>query len=69
MTTALAAQGGSVTAQAQAVATMYQTLLTQAGLLGYVDTFFLFAILGVACLVLTLLLKSKKTSSAPAPAH
>jgi DHA2 family multidrug resistance protein len=68
MTTTFAAQGNSVTAQAQAVGSMYQTLLNQATLLGYIDTFILFALLGIACLAGTLLLKKTKVNG-PAPAH
>jgi len=68
MTSTLAAQSGSVTAQGQAVGFMYQTLLTQASLLAYLDIFILFGLLCLACFVGALMLKKIKVSG-PISAH
>jgi DHA2 family multidrug resistance protein len=68
MTSALAAQSGGATAQGQAVGFMYQTLLSQASLLAYVDIFVLFGALCLACFVGALMLKKIKVNG-PISAH
>jgi DHA2 family multidrug resistance protein len=68
MTTTFAAHGDTVTAQSQAVGSMYHTLLSQANLLAYLDNFRLFAGLCLVCLVGALLLKNVKPSR-PVVAH
>jgi DHA2 family multidrug resistance protein len=60
MTTAFAAQGDAVTAQQQAVGSLYHTLLTQANFLASLDNFVLFAWMCVPCLLAALLLKQIK---------
>jgi DHA2 family multidrug resistance protein len=68
MTTTFAAQGDAVTAQQQAVGSIYHTLLTQANLLAYLDNFRLLAGVCLACLVGAFLLKNVKPSR-PVVAH
>jgi len=68
MTTTFTAHGDTVTAQSQAVGSMYHTLLSQANLLAYLDNFRLFAGLCLVCLVGELLLKNVKPSR-PVVAH
>jgi len=68
MTTTFTAHGDTVTAQSQAVGSMYHTLLSQANLLAYLDNFRLFAGLCLVCLVGALLLKNVKPSR-PVVAH
>ena len=69
MTTALAARGDAlVTAQQQAVGSLYHTLLSQANLLAYLDNFRWFTLLCFACLVGALLLKNVKVHG-PVAAH
>jgi len=57
-----------VTAQQQAVGSMYHTLVTQANLLAYLDNFRWFTLLCLACLVGALLLKNVKVHG-PMAAH
>ena len=57
-----------MSAQQQAVGTMYQTLLTQANLMAYLDIFLMFAGIGLVCLVAALLLKKAKVRG-PVNAH
>ena len=63
-----AAQGDPVTAQQQAVGSMYHTLVNQANLLAYLDNFRLMAGLSVVCLVAAVFLKNVKVSR-PMAAH
>ena len=71
MTTTFAAHGDPVTAQQQAVGSIYQTLLTQANLLAYLDGFRFFAIISVVGLAGALLFKKikKRNDSSLAAAH
>jgi DHA2 family multidrug resistance protein len=71
MTTTFAAHGGSATAQQQAIGSMYQTVLTQANLLAYLDGFRFFALVSAVGLAGALLFKQlKKHKDAPlAGAH
>jgi DHA2 family multidrug resistance protein len=71
MATTFAAHGDSATAQQQAIGLMYQTVLTQANLLAYLDGFRFFALVSVAGLAGALLFKQfkKQKDSAPAGAH
>jgi hypothetical protein len=71
MATTFAAHGDPVTAQQQAVGSMYQTLLTQANLLAYLDGFRFFAIVSVIGLAGALLFKKIKNrkDSSPVAAH
>jgi DHA2 family multidrug resistance protein len=57
-----------VTAQQQAVGSMYHALLTQTGFLASLDNFLLFAALCIPCLVAALLLK-KSTAHGPVALH
>ncbi len=69
LATALAARGDAVvTARQQAAGSLYHTLLTQANLLAYLDTFHWFTLLCFACLVGALLLKKVKVHG-PVAAH
>src|SRR5690348_2909797 len=69
MAAALAARGDAlVTARQQAVGSLYHTVLTQANLLAYLDTFHWFTLLCFACLVGALLLKKVKVHG-PVAAH
>ena len=68
LTTTFAASSDPVTAQQQAAGTMYQTLLTQANLMAYLDIFLMFAGIGLVCLVAALLLKKAKVRG-PVNAH
>lgn len=69
MAAALAAHGDAlVTARQQAVGSLYHTVLTQANLLAYLDTFHWFTLLCFACLVGALLLKKVKVHG-PVAAH
>jgi DHA2 family multidrug resistance protein len=68
ITTTFAAHGDTVTAQSQAVGSMYHTLLSQANLLAYLDNFHLFTGMCVVCLVGALLLKNVKPGR-PVVAH
>ncbi|HVY68597.1 MAG TPA: MFS transporter, partial [Verrucomicrobiae bacterium] len=58
----------TVTAQHQALGSMYHTLVSQANLLAYLDNFRWFALLCVACLGGALLLKKAKVHT-PVAAH
>jgi DHA2 family multidrug resistance protein len=71
MATTFAAHGGSATAQQEAIGSMYQTVLTQANLLAYLDGFRFFALVSVAGLAGALLFKKikKRNDSSPAAAH
>ena len=62
MTHAFAAHGDVVTAAQQAVGSVYNTLLDQAGLLAYLDNFRLFTGLCLVCLIGALALKNVKVS-------
>jgi DHA2 family multidrug resistance protein len=68
MTTTFAAHTDAVTAQSQAIGSMYHTLLSQANLLAYLDNFRLFAGMCLACLLGALLLKNVKPGR-PVVAH
>jgi len=68
LTGPLAATSDPVTAQQQAVGTMYHTLLNQANLMAYLDIFLMFAGIGLVCLVTALLLKKVKARG-PINAH
>ncbi len=65
---ALGAKGGAIAGQQQALGSMYQTLLTQANFLAYLDNFHLFALLCFACVAGALLLK-KVTVKGPVSIH
>ncbi len=65
---ALGAQGGAIAGQQQALGSMYQTLLTQANFLAYLDNFHLFALLCFACVAGGLLLKNV-TVKGPVSVH
>jgi DHA2 family multidrug resistance protein len=66
MTRTFAGQGDLVTARQQAVGSIYNTLVTQANLLAYLDDFRVFAWLCVVCLAGALLLKNAKLGPAVA---
>jgi MFS transporter, DHA2 family, multidrug resistance protein len=69
MTAAFAARGDAlITANQQAVGSIYHTLLTQANLLAYLDGFRWFTLLCLACLAAALMLKKVKVHS-PVAAH
>jgi DHA2 family multidrug resistance protein len=68
MAATFASQGDRVTALQQAVGAVYHTVLNQAGLLAYLDTFGLFASLCLACVACALLLKKAQTRG-PIAAH
>ena len=67
MTQALAHQGVAV-AQQKAAGAIYQTLVTQANLLAYLDNFRWFSLLCLACIIGALLLRKAKLH-APVAAH
>lgn len=58
-----------VTAQQQAVGTLYHTLSTQASLLAYLDYFALFMFICLICAIVTLLLKKVKKTNQPIAMH
>jgi MFS transporter, DHA2 family, multidrug resistance protein len=60
MATTFGAYGDPVTAQQQAVGSLYNTVLTQANLLAYLDNFRFFALVSLIGLVGTLLFKNVK---------
>ena len=69
MTTAFASHGDAlITANQQAVGSMYHTLITQANLLAYLDGFRWFTLLCLACLAAALMLKKVKVHG-PVAAH
>jgi DHA2 family multidrug resistance protein len=68
LTTNFAAHGDVVAAHQQALGSIYQTLLTQANLLAYLDNFRLFGALCVVCLGAALFLKKVKVHG-PVAAH
>ena len=61
-------QAGAATAQQQATASLYHSLVTQANLLAYLDSFRLFGVLCLACVAAALLLKKAKNHG-PVLAH
>lgn len=65
---ALSAHGDAVAAQQQALGSIYQTVLTQANMLAYLDIFRWFVLICFACIVGGLLLKKAKIH-APIAAH
>jgi DHA2 family multidrug resistance protein len=69
LTHTLSAQAGPVQAQMQAHGLIYNTLLSQAQLWGFVEDFRLFGILCLACLPLVLLFKKVGRGTRSAPAH
>jgi len=68
MTSSLAGQSGVVTAQQQAVGSLYHTMVTQANFLANLDNFRLLALICFVCLVGALFLKNVKVSG-PVSAH
>jgi DHA2 family multidrug resistance protein len=68
MSAAFAANSDAVTAHQQAVGAMYNTLLSQASLLSYLDNFRWFALLCLGCVVCALFLKKAKAHG-PVAAH
>ncbi len=68
LTNALAVHGDAVTAQQQALGSVYHTLVTQANLLAYLDNFRCFALLCFVCIIGALFLKKAKVRG-PIAAH
>jgi MFS transporter, DHA2 family, multidrug resistance protein len=68
MAAGFAAHGDAVTAQHQALAALYQTVVTQANLLAFLDNFRWFALLGAGCVAAAFLLRRSKASG-PIASH
>lgn len=62
MTATFAGKTDAVTAQHQAIGSIYQTLQAQTGLLAYMDDFRLFMVVCLACVVATFFLKNVKST-------
>src|SRR5262249_22255304 len=65
----LAPQVGPASAASAALGLLYRTLVRQATLLSFLDTFRLLALLALACLPLVFLFRRVRSRPTPAPAH